>query len=154
MLSMTVMSNEAIAAASIGGLETIRNVDMRHRSELAASSSSSSSSCIAQTGRTASIVLWLLCIATCYGVQQWMYLAASVGTFCTALLLFLLPTMLYFRMILPTDYQQSPIIFGVLPNRLYMTIIQVLGIVLLLYNVLGIIIFSILHMHIIQENSN
>lgn len=149
---MTVMSNDAIAAASVGGLERLP-VDMRHRSQPAAASSSSR---IAQSslGRTASITLWLLCIATCYGVQQWMYLAASVGTFCTALLLFLLPTMLYFRMTLPTDYQQSPIIFGVLPNRLYMTIIQVLGIVLLLYNVLGIIIFSSLHMHIIQENSN
>ena len=61
--------------------------------------------------------------------------------------------MLYFRMTLPTDYQQSPIIFGMLPNRLYMTIIQILGIVLLIYNVLGIIVFMILHMHIIQENS-
>ena len=83
-----------------------------------------------------------------------MYLAASVGTFSTALLLFLLPTMLYFRMTLPTDYQKSPIIFGVLPNQLYMTVIQALGIMLLLYNFFGIIIFSSLHMHIIQANSN
>ena len=141
---MIVMSNDAIATASVGGLEALP-VDTRHRSEPA--------SRIVQAGRPASLALWLLCIATCYGVQQWMYLAFSVGTFCTALLLFLLPTMLYFRMTLPTDYQQSPIIFGMLPNRLYMTIIQVLGIVLLIYNVLGIIVFMILHMHIIQENS-
>jgi hypothetical protein len=146
VLSLIVMSNDATAAASVGGLEALP-VDTRHRSEPASRIAQ------AQAGRPASFALWLLCIATCYGVQQWMYLAASIGTFCTALLLFLLPTMLYFRMTLPTDYQQSPIIFGMLPNRLYMTIIQVLGIVLLTYNVLGIIIFIILHMHIIQENS-
>jgi len=137
------MSNDITTAAIRSRTIT---TDVRHTPEV-------SSLTIAQSGKTAAIALWLLCILTCYGIQQWIYLAASVGTFCTALLLFLLPTMLYFRMTLPTDYQQSPIIFGILPNRLFMTIIQILGIILLLYNIIGIIVFSILHFNIIKDNS-
>lgn len=105
------------------------------------------------TSKLAAFILWVLLLVTCFGVKQWMYLAASMGTFCSAVLLFLFPTMLYFRMSLPSDYQASPIIFGLVPNRLYMTLIQLLGIFFILFNIFAILFLFIQGEHAIQDNS-
>jgi hypothetical protein len=67
-------------------------------------------------------------------------LAATIGSISTATLAFLIPSLVYFRMGLSTDYQARPFLeafpaLGV-PNQVYMSCIRVIGAVLLLSNVL------------------
>jgi hypothetical protein len=63
--------------------------------------------------------------------EKWILFAASVGTFATALLVFVIPSMLYFRLGISEDYQVTPM-FGYIPNRVYMLMIQFIGVCCLL----------------------
>eukprot|EP01032_Pedospumella_encystans_P024559 gene24559-27775_t len=80
-------------------------------------------------------VFWLLCAGTCLGVEHWMLIAATVGTLATTVLLFIFPTMFYFRMTLASDFGATPIFGRIVPNALYMGIIQALGVLLLLCDI-------------------
>lgn len=63
--------------------------------------------------------------------ERWILVAAAIGTFATALLVFVIPSMLYFRLGIREDYQVTPM-FGYIPNRVYMLVIQLIGVSCLL----------------------
>mmetsp|Transcript_3139 Transcript_3139/g.4900 ORF Transcript_3139/g.4900 Transcript_3139/m.4900 type:complete len:757 (-) Transcript_3139:295-2565(-) len=105
-------------------------------------------------GRGTPLLLWALCVLTSFAVDHWMYLAASIGTFSTTMLVFIFPTMFYFRMTLKTDYQAIPLpVCGLLPNRAYMSTIQLLGIAILLCDVLAVVYFPATGAHIIRNQT-
>jgi hypothetical protein len=56
---------------------------------------------------------------------------AFIGSITTCLLLFLLPSMLYFRLGLKSDFGSVPIIGNIIPNYLFMYILQLIGIIFL-----------------------
>ncbi len=95
----------------------------------------------------------MLCTATCIGVNHWMYIAASVGTISTTMLLFIFPTMFYFRMTLASDYSATPLCGRLVPNALYMGFIQGLGIVILLCDILAMAYLPITGEHIIRNET-
>jgi hypothetical protein len=103
--------------------------------------------------RQVPLLLWGLCTLTCFGVTHWMYIAATVGTFATTMLLFIFPTMFYFRMTLASDYSATPLCGRLVPNALYMGIIQALGIVILLCDILAVVYLPITGAHIIEHET-
>ena len=82
-----------------------------------------------------SLALWLLATGVAVLVRHWLTIAACVVTFCTVMLMFIFPTMIYFRMDLSSDYRALPLFKDVVPNRAYMLAIQCLGICVLLFDV-------------------
>jgi len=88
------------------------------------------------------LLVWLLLTATALLVRQWLYIAAVAGTFCTALLVFIFPAAIYFRLFrrgLPSDHSQSSVCPGwwpgLVPNKAFMAGMQTLGLLLLLGSV-------------------
>lgn len=104
-------------------------------------------------GRMVPLMLWGLCALVCIGVDHWMYIAATVGTLSTTMLLFIFPTMFYFRMSLASDYSATPLCGRLVPNALYMGLIQVLGIVILLGDIVAMIYMPLTGAHIIQNET-
>jgi hypothetical protein len=84
-------------------------------------------------------LIWALCVVVCLFVDHWMYFAATVGTISTTMLLFIFPTMFYFRMTLSSDFGATPIFGRIVPNMLYMSVIQFIGIIILLADLLVVI---------------
>jgi hypothetical protein len=87
-------------------------------------------------------VMWALCVVTCLFVRHWLYLASTVGTVSTTMLVFVFPSMLYFRLGLQSDFQAQPLggclgldVVNILPNRLWMGLTQVVGMGLLVLNI-------------------
>lgn len=68
---------------------------------------------------------------------------AFIGSITTCLLLFLLPSMLYFRLGLKSDFGSVPIIGSVIPNYLFMYILQLIGIIFLCSEI-GLLIYIML----------
>ncbi|KAJ1414027.1 hypothetical protein B484DRAFT_435059, partial [Ochromonadaceae sp. CCMP2298] len=97
------------------------------------------------------LLLWGLCVLLSLAVSHWMYLAC-LGTFCTALLQFIFPSMFYFRMNLKSDYQAIPCC-GIIPNRFYMCCVQLIGIAILLCDVVAFVYFPAVHANIIRNES-
>lgn len=79
-------------------------------------------------------VLWFCTLALCLVVDQWIYLAVSIGTLSTLALLFVIPSMLYFRLGLTSDFEAQPLIAEIIPNHIYMLLIQILGLLLLTFD--------------------
>mmetsp|Transcript_57340 Transcript_57340/g.112890 ORF Transcript_57340/g.112890 Transcript_57340/m.112890 type:complete len:753 (+) Transcript_57340:109-2367(+) len=104
-------------------------------------------------GRMTPLLLWGLCTATCIGVNHWMYIAATVGTISTTMLLFIFPTMFYFRMTLASDFGATPIFGRLVPNALYMGLIQAIGIAILLCDFLAIAYLPMTGHHIIRDET-
>jgi hypothetical protein len=104
-------------------------------------------------GRLAPLLLWVLCTATCLGVNHWMYIAATVGTFSTTMLLFIFPTMFYFRMNLASDFSAAPVCGRLVPNALYMGVIQALGIIILLCDIVAVVYLPLTGGHIIEHET-
>ena len=87
----------------------------------------------------AALLFWGLSVAICIGVENWVVLAASFGSVSTSILVFLLPSMLYFRLGLSSDFRAAPLftsgpLAGVIPNQAYMLLVQILGLLLVLSN--------------------
>ena len=80
--------------------------------------------------------LWIINLMVCLTIERWQLAIVSVGIFATSFLVFILPSMIYFRISLTSDFHASPIIFGIIPNRLYMLITQILGITRLLIGII------------------
>lgn len=74
--------------------------------------------------------------------DSWMYLATTVGTISTAILVFIVPSTAYYRLGLASDFQAIPIC-GVIPNRALMFIVQIIGILLLLGNLAEVVYFNV-----------
>lgn len=104
-------------------------------------------------GRLIPLTLWVLCTASCIAVDHWMYIAASVGTLSTTMLLFIFPTMFYFRMTLASDYSATPLFARIVPNALYMGLIQAAGIAILLCDIVAIIYLPMSGKHIIESQT-
>lgn len=82
------------------------------------------------------LVLWLATVTISLFVRDWTYLAGSLGTLTTVLLLFIIPALLYGRLRLVSDFEAIPVFGAVLPNQLYMATLLVLGVLVLLFDVL------------------
>ena len=106
------------------------------------------------SGRFVPFVFWLLCAGTCMGVEYWMLIAATVGTLATTVLLFIFPTMFYFRMSLPSDFGATPLFARVVPNALYMGLIQTLGVLLLLCDVCLLLYVAVTGDYLVQSDSS
>jgi hypothetical protein len=73
-------------------------------------------------------VVWAVCVSCCLLVERWVMFAGVIGMLCTSVLVFLLPSMIYFRVGVFADYQAAPILCGTtIPNRLYMFCMQIIG---------------------------
>lgn len=85
------------------------------------------------------LLFWSLSVAICVGVENWVVLAATFGSVSTSMLVFLLPSMLYFRLGLSSDFRAAPLFTsgpfaGLIPNQAYMLMVQALGLLLVLSN--------------------
>lgn len=85
------------------------------------------------------LVFWGISVAICCCIDNWVVLAASFGSVSTSVLVFILPSMLYFRLGLSSDYRAAPLattgpFAGVIPNQAYMLLVQCLGLILVLAN--------------------
>lgn len=100
-----------------------------------------------------SLALFALCFLTCLGVPHWLYLAASICTLSTAILLFIFPSILYFRLGLISDYQSIPLVYNILPNQIYMYIIQVTGMLFIVFDMILLFYFIIRGEHFVQDSS-
>ena len=98
--------------------------------------------------------LWVINLIVCLSIERWQLAIVSVGIFATSFLVFILPSMIYFRVSLTSDFHKSPIIFGIIPNRLYMLITQILGIVFLLVGITMCIGSSLIPSHSIIYSHN
>lgn len=105
------------------------------------------------TRSSPTLTLYALCFLTCLGIQHWLYLAASVCTLSTAILLFIFPSILYFRLGLMSDYQSIPLIYNILPNQVYMYIIQVAGMMFIIFDVLLLFYFVVKGEHFVESKS-
>ena len=83
---------------------------------------------------------WAIGTTLAVAVDAGVVMAATIGGISTSLMVFVLPSMLYFKLGLTSDFQASPVIGSCISNRLYMTITQVLGSILFLGNI-GFIIY-------------
>jgi len=86
------------------------------------------------------LLFWGLSVGICCGVENWVVVAATFGSVSTSILVLVLPSMLYFRLGLSSDYRAAPLfssgpLKGVIPNQLYMLAVQVLGVFLLMGNI-------------------
>lgn len=99
------------------------------------------------------VTLYVLCVLTSLAITHWLYLAASVGTLSTAILLFVFPSILYFRLGLCADYQAIPIFRNVLPNQLYMHSIQIIGLAFILFDALLLFYFIYMGEHFVEAKS-
>lgn len=79
------------------------------------------------------LFFWLVSGVICMLLEEWTIVAGSVGALSTAVLVYILPSMLYFRVGLDSDYQQIPVC-GLIPNRVFFLASQLLGVALLLGN--------------------
>ena len=78
---------------------------------------------------------WVVSIGISVAVRSGVAMAATMGGLCSSIMVFILPSMLYFRLGLISDYQARSIIGGIIANRAYMTFTQIAGILLFVGNV-------------------
>jgi hypothetical protein len=82
------------------------------------------------------LLLWLFTIVISLFVKDWTYLAGSLGTLSTVLLLFIIPALLYQRLRLVSDYESIPLYGAILPNHVYMSVLLVIGVLILFFDIL------------------
>lgn len=89
-------------------------------------------------------IIWTVCVTGCLLIERWVMFAGVIGMLCTSILVFLLPSMIYFRVGVFSDYQTTPILCGTtIPNRLYMFWMQIAGLCGMLA-VVGLLVSSII----------
>lgn len=80
------------------------------------------------------VFAWVGAVLVCVNEEHWVYWAASIGALLTSVLVFILPTMMYFRIGALCDFQSIPIL-GILPNKAAMFCIQIMGILFTVGNI-------------------
>jgi hypothetical protein len=80
------------------------------------------------------LALWAIVLALCVSYDNFGTLGIVMGPFAAALLVYIIPSMIYFRLGLSSDYQAQPLFGSHVPNEVYMLCVQALGILLLLGN--------------------
>lgn len=93
-------------------------------------------------GVTVSVLLGIILTLTTL-IKSWIIWASFMGSVITSIFAFLLPSMIYFRLGLRSDFQSIPIIGSMIPNRLIMLILQVLGVLCIVGNFVGFIWFDV-----------
>lgn len=84
--------------------------------------------------------IWVLCVSICLWTQEWGIIAGCIGMLSTALLVFIIPSMIYFRVGALSDYQATPLwCTNTLPNRMYMLILQIIGLFMLIIVLLTVV---------------
>ena len=86
------------------------------------------------------LMFWVVGLSIAISVDAGVVMAATIGGISTSIMVFILPSMLYFKLGLTSDYQESPLIGTVVSNRLYMSITQIIGVIFFLGNI-GFIIY-------------
>jgi hypothetical protein len=82
------------------------------------------------------LTLWAIVLALCVSYDNFGTLGIVLGPFAAAFLVYIIPSMIYFRMGLKADFQSQPFRYtSILPNQFYMLTIQILGCILLVGNV-------------------
>jgi len=99
----------------------------------------------------AMLLFWALSVGGSVGLQSGVVMAATVGGVSTSIMVFVLPSMLYFKLGLTSDFQAAPLFGSLIANRLYMTITQVLGLILFMGNV-GFIVYWLTHPEVSFNN--
>lgn len=94
---------------------------------------------LAEQFRTSLPILsvWVLSVVfSLFVYQTVLFSALFITALVTSIFMFMLPSMLYFRLGVKSDYESIPIC-GVIPNRLYMYVLQFLGILFIVGNFVG-----------------
>jgi hypothetical protein len=76
-------------------------------------------------------------------IKSWIIWASFMGSIITSIFAFILPSMLYFRLGLRSDFQSIPIVGSMIPNRLIMLCLQAMGILCIIGNFVGFIWFDV-----------
>lgn len=71
-------------------------------------------------------IAWACCVLICLIWSRLVRWMAAIGTLATCMLVYILPSMLYFRLGVASDFQVIPT-WGWIPNRFYMLCLQILG---------------------------
>jgi transketolase C-terminal domain/subunit len=79
------------------------------------------------------MIVWSLALVLTIEDRS-IYIIGGVGAFVAAIFAFIFPSMIYFRLGVVSDFQSIPI-FGFIPNRLFMNMVQILGILLIVGNI-------------------
>lgn len=108
------------------------SVSMHNRASLRGGDATSIYRCLC--GSLPGFVFWLISLIICTTIDQRLNLAISLGSLGTIVLVYIVPAMLYFRIGLSLDYSVIPVCGLFIPNRLYMSVILAIGIVLLFGN--------------------
>jgi hypothetical protein len=87
------------------------------------------------------VVVWGVALLIAAFVNTWPICIATAGTILTSLMMMLVPSMLYFRIGVAADYQAIPI-FGIIPNRLIMFLVQLCGVLFLVGNIIKMLMLS------------
>ena len=83
------------------------------------------------------LTVWALSLVfSLFVYQTVLFSALFITALVTSIFMFMLPSMLYFRLGVKSDFESIPIC-GILPNRLYMHALQCLGIIFILGNFTG-----------------
>lgn len=82
------------------------------------------------------IFVWCLSLIFAINIYDWALCIATVGTISASLVVFILPSMLYFRLGVMSDFQAIPLLGFVIPNRLYMSVLQATGFILFIGNII------------------
>lgn len=87
--------------------------------------------------------LWLLTLILTLNIEDTSMLICFLGSLAACFLVLILPSMCYFRIGLNSDFASTPIIRNLIPNKLFMYIIQLIG-MLFLAGEVGMFIFIML----------
>lgn len=79
------------------------------------------------------LMVWAFTLLLCASYEKLGMIGIIMGPISTAMLVYIIPSALYFRLGLATDFQVAPVC-GILPNKLFMQFIQLFGICLLFGN--------------------
>lgn len=71
--------------------------------------------------------LWLLTLILTLNIEDTSMLITFLGSLAACFLVLILPSMCYFRIGLNSDFASTPIIRNLIPNKLFMYIIQLIG---------------------------
>lgn len=78
-------------------------------------------------------------MASAIFINDWPLCIATFGAILTSWLVLLLPSMIYFHLGVTSDYQAIPVLGLIIPNRLFMAIVQVCGVIFFVGNIIKIV---------------
>jgi hypothetical protein len=88
------------------------------------------------------ICVWGTSVTVAIFVNEWPIFIATVGALLACFLVLLMPSMLYFRLGVTSDFQAIPLHGIIIPNRLFMSITQTVGVIFFLGIVVQIIMIA------------